>query len=273
MRNRFIIAFIVGLVLPGFFSYTGSAFAQSELDQLRDQIIERGDRLTDIEAEIARYEAELQVVGAERQTLQSAINRLETERKVVNAEISRTETLISSTDMEINQIILEARNAEADLMQTEAAIGDIIRSLYQASEQSMIEILLGNDRLSEFWSEIDTFDSINSEMASKVATLEQLQALLEERQDQSETKRGELSSLRDQYSNQNEVLVNSRAEQTELLTATRNEEAEYQALLDVQEAAREEIRKELRDFESQGSYDTADGCYCIANDISSTLRG
>jgi len=75
--------------------------------------------------------------------------------------------------------------------------------------------------------------------------------VLEERQDLSESKRTELSSLKDQYTDQNSVLVNSRAEQAELLSATRNEEAEYQALLATQEAAREEIRRELRDFESK----------------------
>ena len=88
-------------------------------------------------------------------------------------------------------------------------------------------------------------------MASKVATLDQLRAVLQERRDENESKRTELSDLKDQYSNQNTVLANSRAEQSNLLSATKNEEAEYQALLATQEAAREAIRKELRDFESK----------------------
>jgi len=251
MQKRVLVAFVIGLVLPVSFSYTHHALAQSEIAELRDQILERGDRLTDIEAEIARFEAELLEVGAEKQTLQSAINRLETERKKVNAEISKTESLISSTDLEISGIILEVSKTEADLERTEAAIGDIIRSLYQAGEQSMVEVLLRNQRLSEFWTEIDTFDSIKSEMAYKVATLSQLQQVLEERQGLSESKRNDLSSLKDQYTDQNSVLVNSRAEQSELLSATKNEEAGYQALLATQEAAREEIRRELRDFESK----------------------
>jgi len=251
MQKRMLVAFILGLVLPGLLFVTPPAFAQNEVTQLRNQINERNDRLSDIEAEIARFEAELQTVGAERQTLQSAINRLETERKKVNAEITKTETLISSTDLEINKLILEITNTEEDIKKTEAAIGQIIRAQYQAGEQSMIEILLRNERLSEFWNEIDTFDSIKNEMASKVATLDQLQLVLEDRRDENESKRTELNSLKNQYSDQNEVLVNSRAEQSELLSATKNEEAEYQALLAQQEAAREAIRKELRDFESK----------------------
>lgn len=251
MQKRVLVAFLIGLVLPASFSFTHNVLAQSEIAELREQIEDRGDRLTDIEAEIARFEAELLEVGAEKQTLQSAINRLETERKKVNAEISKTEALISSTDLEINKIILEITRTERDLELTEAAIADIIRSQFQASEESLIEILLRNENISEFWTEIDTFDTIKNEMASKVATLDQLQSVLEDRQGQSESKRTELSSLKDQYTDQNSILVNSRTEQAELLSATRSEEAEYQSLLAVQEAAREEIRKELRDFESK----------------------
>lgn len=251
MQKRVLVAFLIGLALPTTFSFTHHAMAQSEIAELQGEIAERNDRLGDIEREIAKYEAELQVVGAEKTTLQSAINRLETERKKVNAEISKTEALISSTDLEINKLILEITRTEDDIELTASAIGQIIRSQYQAEQQSLIEMLLKNERLSEFWTEIDTFDSIKNEMAAKVATLDQLQTVLEERRSQNESKRDELGNLKDQYTNQNEVLVNSRAEQSELLSATQNEEAQYQALLAEQEAAREEIRRELREFESK----------------------
>jgi murein DD-endopeptidase MepM/ murein hydrolase activator NlpD len=251
MTRTVLVAFILGLVLPVSLSYTHEVLAQSELDQLREQIEDRGDRLAAIEAEIAKYEAELLEVGAEKKTLQSAINRLETERKKVNAEISKTEALISSTDLEINKLILEISRTEEDIKKTEAAIADIIRSQYQAGEQSLVEMLLQNERLSEFWSEIDTFDSIKNEMASKVATLDQLQKVLEERRVENESKRNELSSLKKQYSDQNTILVNTKAEQSQLLSATKNEEAEYQALLAAQEAARAQIERELREFESK----------------------
>jgi murein DD-endopeptidase MepM/ murein hydrolase activator NlpD len=242
---------MIGLVLPVSFSYTHKALAQSEIAELRNQIEDRSGRLLDIEAEIAKFEAELQTVGAEKQTLQSAINRLETERKKVNAEISKTESLISSTDLEINKLILEITRTEDNIDTTQAAIADIIRSQYQAGEQSLVEMLLRNERLSEFWNEIDTFDSIKNEMADKVATLDQLQLVLNDRRDTNESKRTELNSLKNQYTDQNTVLANSRSEQNQLLSATKNEEAGYQALLAEQEAAREAIRKELRDFESK----------------------
>lgn len=64
-------------------------------------------------------------------------------------------------------------------------------------------------------------------------------------------KRGELMSLKNQYSGQQAVLDNNRKQKSELLTATKNEEAEYQKLLNDKKAAREKLVKEVQAIESE----------------------
>ena len=251
MRKKLFVAFLLGALLPQVFLVTPSAFAESEIDKLRDEITDRGSRLGEIEAEIAKFEADLQVVGAERQTLQSAINTLELERKKVNAEISRTENLITSTDLEINKIILEISRAQKDIEKTEDAVAAIIRAEYIAGEKTLIELLLRHDRLSEFWSDFEANENVRETMVAKVAELGSFQALLKEKRDESESKRSQLSTLKTQYSGQSQVLVNNREEQAQLLEVTKNEEQNYQQLLATQRAAQEQILRELRDFESQ----------------------
>jgi murein DD-endopeptidase MepM/ murein hydrolase activator NlpD len=251
MRSRTLVAFCIGFLLPVLLVHTPPVSAQSEIQKLQTQISERGNRLSQIEAEIAKFESELRVVGSERKTLQSAINQLELERKKVNAEISRTENLISSTDLEINKLILEISRTETDVEKTEAAISSIIRAEYQASEESLVELLLGKNRLSEFWNTLEAHQNIKVVLSSKVTELVSYKELLSEKRSGNESKRFELSSLKNQYSDQNEVLVNNREEQADLLEVTKSEEKNYQQLLASQKSAREQILKELRDFESQ----------------------
>jgi len=251
MPYRPLVAFVFGLILPGLFFLSPEVFAQSEIERLQEEISVRNDRLGDIEAEIAAFERQLNEVGAERQTLQSAIRQLEAERGKVTAEISKTEALITSTDLEINKLILEINAAERDMATAKGTIGEIIRTQFRANEQSLVEILLQHERLSDFMREVDSFERIKSEMATHVTSLDQLKIVLEERRENSQEKRSQLAVLKDQYSEQNEVLVNNRAEQSQLLTATRNEEAGYQALLANKQSAREQLLSEMRDFESQ----------------------
>ena len=249
--KRLFVALLLGVLLPQFFLVSPSVFAQSEIDKLRSEINDRSARLSEIEAEIATFEAELQVVGAEKKTLQSAINQLELERKKVNAEIQRTENLIASTDLEINKLVLEISKTQQDIDKTEDVVAAIIRAEYIAGDNTLIELLLRNSKLSEFWSEFEANESVRNTMTDKVGQLASFQAILKEKQSENEAKRSNLSELKNQYSNQNEVLVSNRKEQAELLEVTKNEEQNYQQLLATQVAAQEEILREMREFESK----------------------
>jgi murein DD-endopeptidase MepM/ murein hydrolase activator NlpD len=252
MHRRLFVALIIGILLPQllFFGVT-SVSAQSEIDRLKNEINTRSNRLADIEAEIAQYESQLKQVGSEKKTLQSAINQLEIERKKLHAEITRTENLISSTDLEINKLVLEISRTQSDIDQTQAVIGSIIRAEYMAGDESLVELLLMHDRLSDFWSSYEAHENIREVMGEKVTSLSSFQKLLTEQRSENESKRKQLSSLKNQYVDQNTVLVNNKQERSKLLEVTKNEERNYQQLLASKEETRDQIVKEMRDFESK----------------------
>ncbi|NCT01746.1 peptidoglycan DD-metalloendopeptidase family protein [Candidatus Parcubacteria bacterium] len=252
MRIRLFVVFFLGIILPQFLLVTiPTVFAESEIERLKTEINTRSNRLTEIEAEIAKFESQLKEVGAEKKTLQVAINQLELERKKVNAEISKTENLITSTDLEINKLILEISRTEKDIAAAEAAVGEIIRAEYMAGSDTLIEVLLSNVKLSEFWNTFEAHESVQKVLGEKVATLSSFKTLLEEQRNESQGKRTELSSLKNQYLDQNSVLTNNKQERSKLLEVTKNEEKNYQQLLASKEAAKDQIIKEMRDFESK----------------------
>ncbi|MBP9836494.1 MAG: peptidoglycan DD-metalloendopeptidase family protein [Bdellovibrionales bacterium] len=249
-----LTAFLTGVLLTPFlwFSHLTYVEAQStELDKLQQDIMDRGDRLAEIEKEIAKFESELKEVGAEKQSLQKAINQLTLERKKVTAEISRTETLIGSTDLEINKLILEISRTEDDITKNKQAISEIIRDQYKTGDLTLIELLLQNKNFSEFWGTIEAHESVQNSMAVKVDELNSLHRLLDEKKNSNTKKRGDLVSLQSQYKDQNSVLTNNQKERNSLLEVTKNEEKNYQKLLAEKREAKEQIVKELRDFEAK----------------------
>lgn len=251
MRTRLFVAFLIGLLaIPSMF-LTPQVFAQSEIAKLQEQIKDRNSQLANIEAEIAKFESQLKEVGAEKKTLQNAINQLELERKKVTADISKTENLISSTDLEINKLILEINRTENDIKATQDAIAQIIRAQYKSEDETLLELLLSHDNLSEAWSTIEAHESVRDSMSAKVASLDEFQLLLKENRAENESKRNQLTNLKEQYTDQNQVLANNKAEQSELLEVTKSEEKNYQQLLASKQQAKDQIIKELRDFESR----------------------
>lgn len=253
MTRRIVTSFLIGImVMPFLTAFSNLALAQStEIEKLQEGIKNSGDRLAEIEKEIAKFEAQLKEVGAEKQTLQKAINQLTLERKKVSAEISRTENLITSTDLEINKLILEINKTERSINDNEKAIAQIIRSEYKASETSLVELLLKHNQLSEFWSTFEAHEAVRDSMTTKVTELSSLKRLLDEKRNENTNKRFSLVSLQTQYKDQNSALASNQAEHSNLLEATKNEEKNYQKLLAEKQAAREQIIKDLRNFESQ----------------------
>jgi len=251
-KLKFTVLFFIALALSANFLWgSGVVLAQSEIEKLQQEIRDRNNRLGDIEKEIAQFENELKKVGAEKNTLQRAINQLELERKKVQAEISYTEQKINSTDLELDQLILEISNTEGDIVNQQTAIASIIRDYYQQTDNTLVELLLQQGNFSDFWNTLEMNERIQNSMSERVQNLKTLKETLDEKRDDTLTKRGLLVQLKNQYGDQNLVLTNNRAEQAELLSATQNEEANYQKLLREKQAAREKIVAEMRDFEAK----------------------
>jgi murein DD-endopeptidase MepM/ murein hydrolase activator NlpD len=251
MPKRLFVAFLCGLILPSLIAGHFALAQSTEIDRLQSEINNRSNRIAEIDAEIAKYEAELAQVGGEKRTLQSAISKLEIERKKVNSEISKTENLISSTDLEISKLALEISRTETDIEKTQAAVSAIIRQEYQSGHSNLVELLLGQEHLSQFWSRLDAHQNIREMLSTKVEELSTYQEIVTGKRRSSEDKRSELSTLKEQYTGQNEVLANNKEEQAKLLEVTKSEERNYQQLLASKQEVREQIIKEMRDFESK----------------------
>lgn len=256
VKNRVLyknlIVFIIGVViLPGIFLAIPTAKAQTEAEKLQAQIKERNARLSEIEKEIAAYEAELKKVGAEKSTLQSAINQLELERKKVQADISYTQTKINNTDLEIDKLSFEINSTNDSIGKSSAAVAEVIRTLDQKDDESMVELFLRNQNMSEFWNEVSSLETVRGVMNERVRELSTLRDILEGKVGEETIKLDELVALKAQYSGQQAVLDNNKKQKNDLLTATKNEEAEYQKLLTDKKTARDKLVKEVQDIESQ----------------------
>lgn len=251
---RRLFAFIVGIALIPALCLPHLLSAQTEVDKLQKDIQERSTRLIEIEREITKFNEDLKKVGAEKNTLQKAINQLELERKKLGAEISKTQNQISSTDLEINKLILEIDRTKKEITKVSGAVAETVRSLYKNDDQSLILLLLQTEKLSEFWGSFEAHENVRNSMVSKVEELSTFKKLMDEKRDSTTQKRSSLVSLKNQYSDQTEVLANNRIERTKLLEVTKSEERTYQQLLSDRKKARDLIVKELRDFESKLSF-------------------
>ncbi len=252
IRTRHLVSFFVGIFLvPLLCLGVGFVYAQFDVERLQGEIAQKNSRLSEIEKEIAQYESALKEVGAEKTTLQKAINQLSVERKKVQADIRYTENKISTTDLEINKLTLEIGVTQKDILNNEDAIRALLRKMNIADTETLIEILLRHKNVSEFWNAIEELETIKNSMSQKVNELLDQKDSLEGKRVTNTKKRTDLVDLKSQYSDQQSILTTNTATKSELLSATKSEEKEYQAMLAARKEAREKLAAEVRDIESQ----------------------
>lgn len=252
MNIRRFKAFFLGLLLV-VTAHTSISFvhAQSEVERLQSEISTKNNRLSEIEKEIAQYESSLKVVGTEKSTLQKAISQLELERKKVQADIKYTENKISTTDLEINKLILEITVAQNSIVQNENSISAILRKIQIADREPFVEVFLRKKNVSDFWNAIQDLQTVKNKMSERIISLSQQKTELVGKKNTSTVKRENLIDLKSQYNDQQSILTNNTVSKTDLLSATKSKEKEYQAMLKTRKEAKEKLDAEVQDIESQ----------------------
>ncbi len=252
MRTKSLLAFLIGVaILPLFFATSHFVLAETEIERLQAQIAERSARLTAIDAEIKQYESALKEVGAEKDTLQKAINQLELERKKVQADINYTENKITATDLTINKLSLEINDTERRIETSRQAIAGILREMHTIDDESLIEVLLRQDNLAEFWNAVESLETVKSSITARANALKSLRDTLDSQRTLSAEERELLASLQKQYNDQKDILVGNKATKEDLLKQTKNEEKSYQTLLAEKKAAKDKLLAEVSAIESQ----------------------
>ncbi len=256
--NRLKQTIIIGVILallPAWSTLAQSANGQASPDQQNSdaQKAELQQQLQQIQQEILQYEQQLAGVQSQKNTLNNKLKQLNIQKNKVTLEIQSTNLNIQN----INQQISETQSQIADAMQQigdlRLKIKNLLPEIYDKDQQSVIEMLLNNDGLIGFYSELDAYEQININLADLLNNLDQESKQLKSEQDQLENQnQGQKDMLSIQVLQNNELRQNISA-QNDLLTVTKGQESAYQATISDKRAQAAQIQNRLYELFGVGT--------------------
>ncbi len=236
----------------GFFAIVNYGNAQNEdPNQLRELIFDRNKRLIELRDEIERYQRELAGVTAERQTLESTIRTLDLSRNKLESEIALTSEQINRTDLELRQLDMAIRETELLIERDGEIIANSLRRIDELDNKTLLEALLTHNSLAEFWDEMSETMAFQEAIYANLKLIQERKERLETSISESERVRMRLTELQQELNGERSALSANRQEKSRVLTATSNQEEEYQRQLRERIAARDQFLTELRDLESK----------------------
>lgn len=223
----------------------------AKVNDLKRQIEERNNAIAQIEQEIAEYQESLQVVGQQKKTLENEVKSLDLSRSRIAADVRVTENRIAAANLTIEQLSLQIEDNTSVIDTQRETVAQSLRELHRESDQTFVETLFSSRQLSEMWVAQDELSQFERALRSGMEVLRDTNVALEDDRSSIERKNRELVALRTDLANQQRALDINRQEKNSLLSITKNQESEYQKLLNQKIAARKAFEAELASLESE----------------------
>lgn len=207
--------------------------------------------LTKLEAEIESQQVLLQGKQKERVTFERDVSILE-------AQIEKAKLSIKARDISITKLAQDIGGKEKvigtlndKLDREKESLSQLIRKTNEIDNISLVEIVLGNQNISEFFEDLDSFDSIQLALQDSFVEIESTKSNTESQKKTLLSKKEEELELLDIQRLQKSKIEKQEQEKQAIVKATKGVEAEYQKLIKTKEKSAAQIRSEL--FALRGS--------------------
>lgn len=238
-KRLFLVAFFV---LLSFFSIRADkVFAITAEEQ---EAIWRTE-LAQTEADIAKWKAILDGTKANTKSLQN-------EAAILNAKIKQAQATIKQRTINIEQLGKQIKDKQKTILSLEARIekgheslAQLIRKTNEIDEFSLPEVVLGNKDISEFFSDVDSFQTIKKDLQELFDEIRQTKNLTEkEKESLNKAQDKELDTKAAVEAQKKEVEKNEKEKQY-LIQVNKTQEKSYEQVIAERQAKAGEIRAKL----------------------------
>ncbi|MFZ2167852.1 MAG: peptidoglycan DD-metalloendopeptidase family protein [Minisyncoccia bacterium] len=225
-----------------------SADAASDIQAQIDANTRQRDAL---EAEIAAFQKQLDTLGAQKNTLQSTIKTLTLSQQQLATQIKVTENKIASANLQIRELSLSIGDKEASIATDQDAIAKQLRTLTESEQIPFIAMLISSRSFGNAWQKADAAIQFNQALADNIRNLRAVRTALATNRDQVTEVKANLLALQKDLKVQKRSVDASKTTQQQILSQTKNQEANYQKLIAQKQAAEKAFEQELINLQGQ----------------------
>ena len=254
---RFLAAFFLALLLTTSHLLPVTvpvALAQSasEREALERQLAELEAQIAQNEATVAEYQKQGKTLSGEIKTLNSKINKLNLQIKAINLNLSKLDKEIVVNKGEIVE-------AEDRLEVNKSALTNLIRRLNEDEDSGLIEVILKNPKLSDFFGNLNSILAVKDSLAVTVSKVAELRGKLIDKKEELANKRSDAAALKAYQDSQKFAVAKTKQEKALLLDQTKGQESKFQTILKETRKTAAQIRSRIFEFLGGGemSFDEA----------------
>ncbi|MEA2097985.1 MAG: lytic murein transglycosylase [Patescibacteria group bacterium] len=282
-KNNFVInshkaVLLCGLFLLSFMFLAG--MVESAEDSSEEINVEKVNKeKEELKEEIKKVEEKIKKVNTELKSTQQKSRTLKREISIYNNKISKneleieeTKLIIKESEMEIDEIKKRIEEGEIKKEKYKESLRNLIKLLYIYEQDSVFEVLIARNNLSDFFDGVAAIESVKDEVFESIVNLKNQKEELGLRGKELIEQQEEKDQLIQIRAYQNESLSELKIQNDELLDVTKGEEKQFQQLLAENKNILPSLRAKLYDLQSLGEKIEFDDAFS-ASEYASSVTG
>ena len=230
ISKKVIILTVIAALIAAF-GVSAAADVSKEVDDLNKAINEKKKQLELIKNKQNEYKKALEQKQSERADLQNQLSIVDNRMADAQLSLDQVKIDIETTNLEIQKTNLEIEENNNAIESNKDHLGSAIKLLSQENDRSQLEILLLNNYLTEYISQVKYLEDINNKISDGLNELKSAKDVLTSSKTKLDENKEKLRALKQQLEQERVSLADEKDTKIYILDQTRSSEAEYQRLL------------------------------------------
>ncbi len=247
--KNFIKATLIILVVFSFvFGFVRAPINQDFLIQAAQNSEERAQlesQLAQLENQISEYEETIVEYRAQGKNLQSEISGLNAKIAKINLQIKAVNLNLKKLDQDISGTQSQINKTEDDIGLSKGKMSVIIQNIYENESEDLIEVLLKNPQLSDFFGDLNNLLAVQDSLRIYLQKIVELRQELVDQKEVLALEKVDAVALKNYQDSQKNNIQKIKAEKDNILAVTKGQESKYKQLLTETKKTAAEIRKQI----------------------------
>lgn len=209
-------------------------------------------QIRELQSKIGQYQDNIQENQQKGKSLQNEISILEDKISKIQLEIKQIDLSIQESNLNIGEIDTEIGGLEKEIGEKKELLAEYIRIVAEHDQETLLEIVLKKDNLSDFFEEINAIENAQEKVHTVLASIQGLKENLEGERENLEDELNRQYQLKSLQTVQRRSVQNQQNQKEDLLEQTKGEENRYQALIQDAEKNITHIKEQLSLLDKYG---------------------
>lgn len=212
----------------------------------------KNQQIEELTRQIEEYQKQIEERQKQGKTLSGEVDILNKKVAQIQTEIRSLSLAIEKANGEISQTVSQIGEAEDKINKHRFALAAALRVLDEAEQENLLEVILKNDTLSDFFGNLTQIKNTQENLKTEITVIKDLKENLEDKEDTLRIQKKDLENLKVIQEIGKKSVEQTKAEKNNLLKVTKGEESKFQELVKKSQTDIEKIRAQIYYLEQNG---------------------